>query len=59
MRRSPARERAAAPARRLEVLESLGREDEEEEEEEVVVVVVEGSGEMRAALWRMAFSEVK
>jgi hypothetical protein len=58
MRSRPARERAAAPARRLEVLESLGRDDEvevEEEEEEEV----EGSGEMRAALWRMALSEVK
>jgi hypothetical protein len=68
MRMKPARERAVAPARRLPVLESLGREEEE------VVADADwdpgwredcGGGEAArkgkcaAALWRIALSEVK
>lgn len=57
----PAKERARAPARRLEVLESFGRDEDEvddDEEEEAVLVRVVG-WERRAADWRMALSEVK
>jgi hypothetical protein len=51
MSRRPAKERAAAPARRLDVLESFGRDEE--------VVDLDVDGVMRAALSRMALSEVK
>jgi hypothetical protein len=53
MRRRPARERATAPERRLDVLDNFG--NELELDPGVVVVI----GEMRAALVRMALSEVK
>jgi hypothetical protein len=52
MSRRPARERATAPERRLDVLESFGKELDDDPG-------VGEMGEMRAALVRMALSEVK
>jgi hypothetical protein len=55
MRINPAKDRATAPAKRLPVLESFGREDEW-----CCPAAVEGESKgMRRAFWRMAFRLVK
>ena len=56
MRINPAKERAAAPARRLEELLSFGRDEEVEVAEEEKAGV---RGGMSEALWRMALRLVK
>jgi hypothetical protein len=60
MRMSPANERATAPARRLPVLESCGREDDfDPKEEDDDDDEENGRCGVAAALCRMALSAVK